>query len=281
MRKRVRRSRCIGFLWFFLCLPSSSWGARPVYSSPVWYDGDANGALPRAIGRGILYYKIERDDASPRVDLEFDFETAAYVWLQALAFHRVALVRTESREQMDVLIHFSPTAYLPEGFRTNAHHYRDPYGARPDEVTNAIELKSDGAAWTSLPEAWDADFKTLTLREGRETPTTVRELFGRMRSSRELARRILDEKPEMIEGELVWERPRDARRSRRVSYWTFLHELGHAWGLADLFVYGDPLRQEKRYRSVMSNPLWRPLLPTPVDVARVRRHIAASGLIPR
>ncbi|MBI3544327.1 MAG: hypothetical protein HY075_13735, partial [Deltaproteobacteria bacterium] len=89
-----------------------------------------------------------------------------------------------------------------------------------------------------------------------------------------VASRLVERKPVIIYGDLA----KAKGEYRRIVFWTFLHELGHAFGLADLYAYPGNEGKAPEYASIMRDMEWAPLVPTKTDLERVRERIKTSGL---
>ncbi|MBI3555535.1 MAG: hypothetical protein HY074_04660 [Deltaproteobacteria bacterium] len=271
----------------FCLLPMTAQAVpRPsVFNGAVWYDGSKDAALPAALGRGLVRYHFISDVDVPTAELAFDFETALYSWLQSLDLPNVRLAATAESADADIVIHYGPKPYLelPEGMRGHsAHHYRDAYGMRQDKIISVIEVKpaatnGDEYPWTSIREARAQDGITLSLIDGKKTKVTLTEIFSSSRSPDQVAHHLVATQPNIDLGEFVYA----GNGYKRVLYWTFLHELGHAFGLADLYSYPGNEYDEPDFSSVMRSVKWPLLVPSPADLVHVSGHIKESGLCER
>ncbi len=271
------------FTLIFLLPIAAVAAPRPsVFNSTIWYDGSRDAALPAALNRGVVRYYFISDVEVPVAELAFDFETALYSWLQSLDFQGVRVVPAQSSADADIVIHFGPKPYLelPEGMRGHsAHHYRDPYGMRKDKIISVIEVSSvppagNDTPWTAIREARAQHGLTLSMIDGKKTKVTLAEVFGEGSTPDQVARHLVAQKPNIDLGEFVYA----GNGYKRVLFWTFLHELGHAFGLADLYAYPGNEYDTPDYPSVMRDMKWALLVPNAADIEHVSRHMKDSGL---
>lgn len=243
------------------------------FTERVWLGGNKTAVLPQALNHGELRYYIRWDGTGPTLDLSFDFETAMTMWADVLGI-KLELTRVRAPAEADFVLSIGATSLT--GSWSGRAQYLGPYAHVGGRDLPVIEMKSEHQHptmgllhWTSIPQ----------MRA--EAASGAGDLFGPEGSARETAEFIRRHHSMMTSGGAV----ELGGKTQMLAYAMLIHELGHAFGLADLYVYdGNSYTKgnrfaEPKYKSIMARSAMAPLYIPAVDRNRVRAHVGSSGLV--
>ena len=275
----------IAYLILAISLPSllgKSWAQDPknqkirpsalIPQEETLFNNPSN-TLPAAFRNGRLRYFVLADDTKHISQISFDFETALEVWVLSFQISSIELVRVNSIEDADLVLNVSAKALHPKGWQSSgAHAYFSNHKVRKDKIIPVIELQSaeQEIEWVTIQSASEKEAIAWSRKRGVQALTPIQNILGKPDSPKAVAAYILKNKSNIYDGRSV----KLLDKKVRLVFGTLLHELGHVFGLDDLYDHSKNVYRIPKYRSIMGDLNWRSLYPTAIDIKRVQRGLS-------